>query len=102
MTAAQYQAVMKKCGGGSFPHHLGTFKGHAFNSSTFRASLVRFGACLRENGVDVPAPNTSGKGPVFSTKGLDTASPKFKAAETKCRSVLLSGLRARPGAASGY
>jgi len=49
---------------------------------------------MRENGVNVPPPNTSGKGPIFSVKGLNTASAQFKAAESKC-SVQLQG--ARPG-----
>jgi hypothetical protein len=36
----------------------------------------------------VPAPNTSGTGPVFNTKGLDTTSATFKAAQSKCSSLL--------------
>ncbi len=67
-------------------------------------------ACA-ENGVNVPEPNTSGKGPIFNTKGIDTNSAKFKAAEAKCRSDLLGafargqanggapGAGAAPGAA---
>ena len=50
---------------------------------------------MRENGVNVPTPNISGNGPVFSTKGLDTSSAKFRAAEQKCSSLLRI---ARPGA----
>lgn len=63
---------------------------------------MRFATCLRQNGVNVGEPNTSGKGPVFDTKGINTGSPQFKAASMKCRSVLLFGLRGRkatPGAA---
>ena len=33
---------------------------------------------MRENGVNLPAPNTSGNGPVFNTKGIDTSSATFK------------------------
>jgi hypothetical protein len=43
---------------------------------------------MRENGVNLPAPNTSGKGPVFDTKGINTSSAAFKSAESKCRSDL--------------
>ena len=43
---------------------------------------------MRENGVNLPAPNTSGKGPVFNTKGINTSSTAFKSAESKCRSDL--------------
>jgi hypothetical protein len=54
---------------------------------------------MRENGVNVPAPNTSGKGPVFNIKGLNTASATFKTAETKCSSDLRGSFRPSPGAA---
>ena len=43
---------------------------------------------MRENGVDVPAPNTSGNGPIFDTKGLNTASAQFRTAESKCSGYL--------------
>jgi hypothetical protein len=43
---------------------------------------------MRENGVSLPTPNTSGKGPVFNTKGLNTSSATFKSAESKCQSDL--------------
>jgi hypothetical protein len=70
---------------------------HTFSSPRFRQALTKFAACLRQNGVNLPAPNTSGKGPVFPTKGINPSSPQFKAAEIKCRSVLRAGLESRPG-----
>lgn len=85
VTQAQFQAALKKCGGGgNFP------RGGAggLNSASARAGLAKYAACLRQNGVDVPAPHTTGKGPVFDTKGIDTSSSKFKAAEKKCQSGL--------------
>jgi hypothetical protein len=66
--------------------------------SQFRQALGAFAACLRANGIAVPKPNTSGNGPVLSTKGLNTASPKFRAATLKCRGVLVRAFRARSGA----
>lgn len=84
VTQAKFRAALAKCGGGG----VGPRAGGAFNSAAARAGLVKYAACLRQNGVDVPAPNTSGKGPVFSTKGIDTSSSKFKAAQKKCRSDL--------------
>jgi hypothetical protein len=107
MTSAQYQEVLKKCGGGGFrPGNFHRGAGgarRAFNSARFRQAITSFAACLRQNGIDIPAPNTSGKGPVFSTKGINTASPKFKQAEVKCRPALLAGLRsgARAGTSAG-
>ena len=100
MTRAQYAEVLNKCGANL--RGPGTFKPRrTLNSSRFRTALANFAACLRQNGVKLPAPNTTGKGPIFDTKGINTASPQFKAAEAKCRAVLLAGLRpktAAPGA----
>jgi hypothetical protein len=97
VTRAQLEAALRKCGGfarGRFPG-----AGNRFNSPVLKAAYTKFAACMRENGVNLPAPNTTGKGPVFSDKGLKLSSPGFKAAERKCRSDLSSGFRARPGAA---
>jgi hypothetical protein len=68
------------------------------NNPIFNQALAKFAECLRQNGVNVPVPNTSGKGPVFSTKGLNTASPQFKAATMKCRGALVGAFRRPTGA----
>jgi len=94
ITPAQYQAALKKCGGGL---RAGGFAGR-FNNPAFKAALTKFAACMRENGVNVPQPNTSGNGPIFNSAGLSTSSAKFQAAEAKCRSDL-PGAFARPGIA---
>jgi hypothetical protein len=65
----------------------------------FRQGLAKFATCLKQNGVDVPNPNASGKGPIFSTKGIDTKSAKFRAATMKCRNILIGAFRRPPGAA---
>jgi hypothetical protein len=94
VTRAQLQAAFAKCGRGAFPRAAGgrgNFR--RTNSPGFRKALATYAGCLRQNGVNVPTPNTTGKGPVFSTKGLNTSSPQFKAATMKCRGVLLSGFR---------
>jgi hypothetical protein len=82
VSRAQFQAALKKCGATGF--------GGAgrFNSPAFRQALTAFATCMRQNGINLPAPNTSGNGPLFDVKGIDTASPGFKAATTKCRSDL--------------
>jgi hypothetical protein len=102
VTRAQLQSAISKClGGRGFP--TGGPGGARFSrtrSPRFRQALSLFAACMRKNGVNVPQPNTSGSGPVFSTKGLNTASPQFKAATAKCRSALTGALgvrRVRPG-----
>ncbi len=94
VTRAQYEAALKKCGGNAFAGGAG----RRFNSPAFKTALAKFSTCMRENGVNIPAPNTSGSGPIFSTKGIDTASAQFKTAETKCSSDLRTGLRGRAGA----
>jgi hypothetical protein len=99
VTRAQYEAALKKCGGGL--NGGAFFRGGAggFNSPVVKQALAKFATCMHENGINVPAPNTSGKGPVFNTKGLNTGSAAFKAAETKCSSDLRGAFRAHPGAA---
>jgi hypothetical protein len=93
VTRAQYEAALKKCGGG-----LGFRRGNRFaQNPVFKAALVKYGECLRQNGVNISAPNTSGNGPVFDTKGIDTTSPQFKAATTKCRATLLGAFRSLRG-----
>ncbi len=94
VTQAQLQAALKKCGAGNFPQG----RAGGINSASARAALVKYAACLRQNGINVPAPNTTGKGPVFSTKGIDTSSSKFKAAQSKCQSDLKGAF---PGGGAG-
>ena len=57
---------------------------------------------MRENGVNVPAPNTSGKGPVFDTKGIDTSSMAFTNARKKCQSKLGGAFGGGRPPASGH
>lgn len=103
MTQAQFDAALKKCGGSNFGARFGRAGGpgsRRVNSPVFKAALTKYAACLRQNGVDIPAPNTSGKGPIFSTKGIDTSSAKFRTATMKCRASLVGAFR-RPQGAGG-
>jgi hypothetical protein len=92
VTRTQLQEAMKKCGGGN----LGG--GGRFASATGKAALTKFVACMRENGVALPAPNTSGTGPVFNTKEVNTNSAAFKSASAKCQPALQG---AGPGGGAG-
>jgi len=95
MTRPQYEAALKKCGIAIFGRGS-----RAFNSPARIQALTKFAACMRTNGVSLPAPNASGKGPIFNTKGIDTASAQFRAAQTKCSGELRGAFGgARPGAA---
>jgi hypothetical protein len=97
VTRAQYEAALKKCGGGF------AGGGSRFSSPVFKQALEKFSACMRTNGVNLPTPNTSGKGPVFNTAHLNTSSTQFKAAEAKCSAHLRGAFpgRAGAGAAAG-
>jgi hypothetical protein len=85
---ARYTAALKKCAGT-------LFKGkRSSNGSGRLQALTKFAACMRQNGANLPAPNASGKGPVFNTKGLDTSSAQFRSAVAKCQRALISSSRA--------
>jgi hypothetical protein len=86
VSQTQFQEALKKCGAGNF-------KGGArSNSATPKAALTQYLACMRESGVNLPTPNTSGTGPVFNTKGINTRSAAFKTAAAKCQSDLPAGV----------
>lgn len=94
VSRAQFEAALKQCGAGRGAL-LG--RGERLRSPAYQKVLAKFATCMRENGINVPAPNTSGNGPIFDTRGINTASAQFRAAEAKCRVDLLGTLR-RPGA----
>ncbi len=99
MTREQLLAAFESCGRGLLGNRFG--KGgfqHGADSARYRAVLARFAACLRQNGIKIGEPNTSGNGPTFDTKGINTGSPQFKAAVTSCRNTLQGTLTAHPGA----
>jgi hypothetical protein len=82
---------------------LRTLRSHAASSrpavaptaqqTAFRSALTHFADCLRGHGVKIPAPKSSGKGPLFSARGVNTNTPQYRAAVAKCRSVLVDALR---------
>jgi hypothetical protein len=81
---AKVQAALRKCGI-NFQRRGGGFRA---SNPAFRQALVKFTACVRKNGYNLPAPNTSGNGPVFSQRQVNRNDPKFIAASKKCQSVL--------------
>jgi hypothetical protein len=97
VTRAQYEAALKKCGAGS-GHFFRDGGAGRLDNPVFKAAIAKYATCLRQNGINVPAPNTSGNGPVFDTKGIDTNSSQFKAAAAKCRSALIGVFRHPAGA----
>jgi len=84
VTREQFQAALKKCGAGG---RFGRRRSLA-NNPAFEKSLKAFSSCMAEHGVKLPAPNTSGKGPVFDTSGINTKSKAFRTADEACRSKI--------------
>ncbi len=97
VSRAQFQAALKKCGAS----RRGGGRVTAFSNPAARAALAKYAACLRQNAIHVPAPNTSGNGPVFNTRGIDTSSSKFKAAQSKCQGDLKGVFTRRGGPPPG-
>ena len=58
------------------------------NSAAFKKQIKEYVACVRENGYDLPEPNLSGGGPVFSESEVDQEDPKFKEASEACQGKL--------------
>jgi hypothetical protein len=65
----------------------GVIQAHSLlKNPTFGQALTRFSACMRQHGIaGFPQPNLSGRGSIFQTTGLNTSSPQFGTALTKCR-----------------
>jgi hypothetical protein len=92
---SQDAAAFKACGadfGGGF---AGGGLGRAASGATFnvksaadRAAVTNYVACVRKHGFDMPSPNFSGKGSVFSSSQVDRSNPKFTAASAACQSLL--------------
>jgi hypothetical protein len=102
VSRAQYEAILKQCGGG-FARGRGKLGklGSRLDTPEAKKALSKFAACMRENGIKIGEPNTSGKGSIFNTKGISTNTAAFASAETKCRSDLRGAFGGTPGAAAG-
>jgi hypothetical protein len=85
VTLAQYQAAVAKCGGTGFGARRTLTPAQ---KAAEQAALVKFVACMHTNGIALPAPNTTGTGPVFNTSKVNTKSAAFTAAYTKCAPLL--------------
>ncbi len=85
----KFRAAFQACGGARF---RGGFRGRGrFKLS--HTAVNNFVACVRRHGFDMPAPNFSGKGSIFS--GSIQTNAKFRTASRACASLL------RPSSATG-
>ena len=60
-----------------------------------QAAALKFSRCMRENGVDMPDPQTGGTGKSGSENefsGIDPSDPAFKRAEKECAKHLQGGI----------
>jgi hypothetical protein len=62
--------------------------GFSASSAADRTAVTNYVACVRKHGYDLPNPNFSGKGPVFSTTQVNRSSAKFVAANSACEGLL--------------
>jgi len=81
-----YEQALRKCGL-NFSSRSLHLKALHLNHTAITDQLRKFATCMREHGVDVPEPKTSGA-PALDAKGVDTTSKTFHAAESKCISAL--------------
>lgn len=76
------QAALKACGA-----NFGGFGGGRFLGRVSHTAIENYATCLRQHGVNVPAPNFSGKGPTFPSSIRSNA--KFPAASQACQHLLV-------------
>jgi hypothetical protein len=67
------------------------------SNPTFRAAIVKYVTCVRQHGYNLPNPNFTGKGSVFSAK--IRSDPKFVSASKSCQSLLAGPRPAAPAGA---
>jgi hypothetical protein len=85
------QAAFKACGANfGFRAGAGGFRGRISHTA-----INNFVACVKKQGYNLPAPNFSGKGPIFPQNIESNA--KFQAASRTCQHLLIP---ARPGGGS--
>jgi hypothetical protein len=80
----KFQAAAQKCG---LNRNAGAARSPQ-STPQFKQSIEKFVTCVRKNGYDMPAPNLTGKGPVFDASKVSRNDPKFVKASQKCQSLL--------------
>jgi hypothetical protein len=84
----KFRAAFQACGGRR--------PAGSTSNASFRAAIVKYVTCVRQHGYQLPNPNFTGKGSVFSSK--IRSDPKFMSASKACQSLLAGP---RPAAPSG-
>jgi hypothetical protein len=84
----KFRAAFQACGGRR--------RAGSTSNPSFRAAVVKYVTCVRQHGYNLPNPNFTGKGSVFSAK--IRSDPKFVSASKSCQSLLAGP---RPAAQAG-
>ncbi len=84
----KFRAALQACGGGRFTQRRFTPN---------KAAVTKFVACVKQHGYTLPAPNFSGKGPIFPA--AIERNKKFQAASKPCAAQLRP--QGTPGASGG-
>jgi hypothetical protein len=87
------QAAFKACGA-QFGFRGGA--GRGFGGRISHTAITNFVTCVKQHGYNLPAPNFSGKGPIFP-RNIET-NAKFQAAAKSCQHLLIPP---RPSGGSG-
>jgi hypothetical protein len=98
----KFAAAFAKCGGAfgarfGAGRRAGSAPGFNVASAQDRAEVTSFVACMKSNGVALPAPNFSGTGSVFGTS-VNRTTAAYRAGYAKCQGLLRF---LAPAAASG-
>ena len=84
----RFAAAIAKCGGAfGGAGRAGAAPGFNVASAQDRAEVTSFVACMKSNGVALPAPNFSGTGSVFGTS-VNRTTAAYRAAYAKCQGLL--------------
>ena len=76
----------------------------AAQQQEMRDAALKFARCMREHGVDVPDPQTSGGRLSLKIQGINPSSPAFQAAQKACKGLMPKppgGLKGAPGGPPG-
>jgi hypothetical protein len=97
--ANQSSGLIIEPSGGVCSHHQGTPAAlnrfpHLLNRlPRLRSAVAQIAQCMRRQGFDVTGPNTSKRGPLLNTHGINTGSARYMGARRACGKEVLRGLR---------
>ena len=94
VAAVLFSLSLAACGGGD-----SKAKDDAASFDDAQAAALKFSRCMRENGVDMPDPQTSSAGTQGGSKNefeIDATDPNFKRAQEACSKYLKGGIGVTP------